>query len=220
MKNFIIILFFCLFLAGQAVAGGLSDAYTTVTKTVTKAVPESLYGKNCPVYTNTPRDEVKRATWEIDARLNGMDSPSQGGYQFSINNIDARLTHNISPTLYAYLWAGNRNIEKDEYEGSAYTKEWESRMVFAGFGVYITPVFKIFGGFGIIWVEDSEGNKPDLKTPAERGIGYDVPIGNNGNKLSFEYRFIEAKMKDKPPVEEVLGDGGFSTVSIAYVVPL
>lgn len=206
-------------LADSAYAQYLEDAVrktTTVVEEVTSDKPRKQE-HYCPVHADTPRQDIERPPWELDFRMNVLDTPSNGGYQFHIDNLDIRLTHNLSNTLYAYAWVGNRSVEKINYEDAAYDKEWKSQMVFGGFGIYLTPVIKVFGGAGWIFLENDDG-EPELELPVERGIGYDIPWG--GNKFVIEYRFIDAKLKDKPHVSEAPADGSFSSVSIAYTVQL
>jgi len=206
MKKLILALSLILF---SLPAYGL-DVYKSAKEKVTEfAQPseESLTSKSKP-------------SWEIGFRLGVLDNPAGGGYAFTAENYDAYLRHNLSKTLFAYTWAGFRNAVKDDMEGSVYKPKWDSQMLFAGFGVYLSREISIYASAGKIWLKNENSSEPSIDTAVERGISYDYPIGDN--KLVTSYRFIDAKMTDQEDkhISEIQGDGSFSVVSIMFSVPI
>lgn len=210
---FLILLFFAFPAFAQ-----LSDAYSTVETKVTKLVNP---GKDtCPVYADTPMSKVNRPSFEVDFRIGLLDSPQGGSFAFRTDNFDLVLRHNLSSTLFAYGWYGTRNYEKPDYEWAGYGEKWTSRMVFGGIGVYLTPVISIYAAGGKVWLENENGDSPDLSMAIERGVSLDTPIGNN--KVVISYRIVEAPLstEDEIDADEVMGDGSFSVLSVSFSVPL
>jgi len=219
MKQFIILLI-ALFLSFPAFAqmSAVGNAYNTVETKVTKIINPKK--DVCPVYADTPRELIQRPDFEIDFRMGILDSPSGGSYAVRTDNYDLELKHNLSSTLYAYIWYGVRAADKAKVYGSAYDPKWSSQMIFGGIGVYVMPTVAVFAGGGKIFLKNENGEEPDLDVAVERGISVDVPIGKN--KIVLGYRFIDAKLKgqDSKDISKIQGDGSFSVVSISFSVPL
>lgn len=165
-------------------------------------------------------ESTSKPAWELGLRLGLLDEPSGGGFVFTVDNYDAYLQHNLSKTLYAYTWFGIRDVVKYEIEGSAYESKWESRMLFAGFGVYLSDEVSVYAAGGKIWLKNDNGEEPELDTAVERGVSWEMPIG--GNKLVLSYRIIDAKLKSQEDkhISEIQGDGSYSAGSIMFSVPI
>jgi len=216
MKKLVILVVF-LMLSVSAYAD-FGSGYTKMKETVF-SVAEPALKNNCPVTASTPFAEVNRADLDIEFRLNVLDSPSGGYYNFYTENFDVQITYNLTSGFFVYGWYGNRNTEKPSYEGSAYDPGWESRMVMGGAGIYLTPVLKIYGGAGKIWLENDNGDEPGLDTAIERGISLDVPW-EGGKKIVVSYRFIDARLGDEDPdIVDSQGNGSFSSVSLSFSIP-
>ncbi len=198
----------------------LSDAYSTIETKVTKLIKTEDVEENCPVYSDTPMSSIKRPNFEIDFRLGVLDSPSGGSFAFRTDNYDLILRHNLSSTLWAYASYGIRNFEKPEYDWSLYNAKWESRMLFGGIGIYVTPTISFHAGGGRIWLTNENGEEPELGFAIERGISIDNAFGNN--KVILSYRIVDATLstEDDIKAEEVQGDGSFSVLSVSFSVPL
>jgi len=217
-KLLTLLLCFSLF-SSIAFAGGLSSAYQA-TKEIIMPTESSMTQTKCPIYADTPSENIDRPTWELMLRMNIMDFPTGGPPAVHTDNFDFGLIHNLSSQLFAYIWAGNRSTIKNEYAGSEYATEIESQMIFAGVGFYFTPVLKVFGGAGQIVASDKDGKDIDYGTPMERGIGLDIPV--MGYKVEVSYRFVEAQIQsgdEAVPVEELTGEGTFSAMSISLIIP-
>lgn len=222
MVKFISVFLMFFLIPFYLMAAGLQDAYKTVESKVTEITPIKSERK-CSVYKDTPWHDVERANWEIFIRANTLDFPTAGDPAFRTDNWDFGVTHNLSSQLNAYIWfAPGKTTDKNDYEGSAYASEWESRMLFAGFGFYLFPTLKVFGGAGKVWAKDKDGNEPALSTAIERGLSVDVPLPGLNYKIEFSYRFIEASIDSDGdiPVEELPADQTFSSIAITLVIPL
>jgi|GEM_PF-5678840 len=179
--------------------------------------------ERCPVYAETPLKEVKRAPFEISLRWNLLDFPSSGPPQVRTENLDIAVNLNLSQSLFAYGWIGTRTTRKTDYvyenTSREYDPEWKSRMIFAGFGIYITPTLKFFGGFGKIVLENADGSAPDLNVANERGLAYDIPFFQN--KLEISYRVVEAEVAGESiPVEDAPASGSYNALAISLTVPI
>ena len=106
-----------------AYSQGIGEVYQTVKS---QAV-DVFQGEKEPVTSDTAYKDVKRPTWEIAARLNVIDTPNGGKSQFRTENIDVVVQHNLSSTLFAYGWYGNRSVTKNEFEGQAFKADWTNR---------------------------------------------------------------------------------------------
>ena len=223
--SFICLLLFVTFFTMASKANAqIADTWTTRVTTFKDAAlgvdnkPPSTSVNGCPVYANTPMAEVERYPWEVSFRLNALDFPSGADAQVHLQNFDVVVIHNFSKQLFAYLWMGTRNIEKTDYEGSAYAAKWETQSVFAGVGLYVTPIIKVFAGGGKVWAKDDNDEEPDLETGLERGFAMDIPA--LGNKIEISYRWIDAKLKDASDkdVSEMTGGQNYNVFAISYTV--
>lgn len=175
----------------------------------------------CPVYENTPIEQVKRKPFDFEARWNFLDMPKQGNEEFNLlTNFDLMLTHNLSRSFFVYTYYGQKKYNKTEYSGSEYGTEWTARYIFGGLGIYIHPTFKFYGGMSPYFeFKDENGNKPKLDTPVEFGAAYDIPV--HGNKLVLGLRQVRAPQKSEgDDIQESQGDAGFTTVSVSYSMPI
>lgn len=213
MKKLILLSILILF--SFSVSAQFSDAYKTVKETVT-TTGESA--KACPVYAYTPRGAIVRAPWEVELRNNLMDIPSNGRVQGHTENFDVQVIHNLSSAFGVYVWYGTRKTTKNDIEGSLYDKDWESQTLMAGAFLYLTPVIRIFGGAGNIWLSNDNGD-PDLDVAIEKGIAFDIPLGDY--KLTITYKSVEAQLKDTDAgIAEITGDGSYQVGSIGLTIPL
>lgn len=213
MKRLILVAILLLFsFSAQA---QLSNAYTTVKEKVTTTGPQAE--KNCPVYSYTPRGEVVRSPWEVELRNNLMDIPSNGRVQGHTENFDIQIIHNLSASFGVYVWYGTRNATKNEVTGSKYDEDWESQTLMAGAHLYLTPIIRIFGGGGNIWLSNEAGD-PVLDVAVEKGIAFDIPIGDY--KLTITYKVVEAQLKDEVDISEITGDGSYQVGAIGLSIPL
>lgn len=195
----------------------LANAYKTVRETVTEVqLPGSQ--KQCPVHAYTPRGEVTRSPWELEPQWNIIDIPSNGRIQGRTENFGVQVVHNLSASFGVYVRYGIRNTEKVNVEGSKYEKEWETQEALGGAFLYLTPVIKVFGGAGKIWLSNSGGD-PELEAAFERGIAFDVPVSDY--KLVITYKVMEAMLaKSNPDVSEITADGSYQSIGISLSIPL
>lgn len=163
--------------------------------------------------------KTSRRIWELGFRGNLLDTPNGGAPAFRTENLDLTIYHNLSNFFHVYATYGNRTVEKNGFRGQEFANKWQNRHFYGGFGIYLNPMISIYGGFGKIWAQDTDGNEPNIRTAIEKGLAFDLPIW--GNKLRLEYRIVDAPMADEDiPIEQSTGDAGFSALSISFVVGL
>ena len=202
------------------------SGYHTVkekTKSFFKSTPSetALQGEVCLDDGTGTLRKTNRSPYEIAFRLNLLDTPNGGTMQFKgTENMDLVVRHNLSNTFYAQAAYGNRNIEKTDWEGDSavYDSKWETRQLFGGFGVYVTPKLSVTGSVGRIWAQDSEGTEASLGMAVEYSLAWDLPL--YGNTLRLEYRAVNAPQDEGATIEESTADGGYSALSISFVISL
>ncbi len=199
-------------------AAGLSDAYETAKTTVQKAIPNTK--TSCPVYADTPFQDIERADLDLVFTFDLIDNPGEARYNVApLTNYHLQLNMNLSSSFFVYTWAGNRSTEKAKLVDAVYTEKWNSQMLFAGVGVYLTPVFKFHLGGGRIWLQDEDGNEPPLGMAIEYGVGYDFAWG--ANKIVLSWKMVEAQMSDEDEMTgaELQGSGSYMSMGIGLSIP-
>lgn len=133
----------------------------------------------CP---DTPFENVKRPPFEIEAIVDAYSTPSGGSPQLSIENYTFRGKHNFSPVLNVYVSYSTSSVDKIEYPGSLYDKNWQYQTVMAGVGWYIHPVIEIFGGAGKVMAKNSAGSE-ELGLAVEYGVKAHYALNSLGYKI-------------------------------------
>lgn len=179
--------------------------------------PKSGNGVICP---DTPYEEIKRPGFELGLRLDVFESPSGGRPQFHAENFSASLYHNLSPVFFLYGSYSARKIDKIEYEGSVYDKEWSYQTVIAGVGFYMRPTLKIFAGLGKVIPKNAEGSE-DLTFALERGVAWDIPLSGMGYKITIAFRSVEAALADDDAhITASQADASTNILSVELALPL
>ena len=214
MKKYVIALVLILFSLNSYAQ--LSKAYQAVEEKVTTFVD----GKKdvCPVYADTPMSKVIRQPWEIEVGFNLGILPSNGPPQFRSDSLSLELVHNMSNAFGVYLRYDTIKYEKYDYENSTYAPEWDNYSITGGAHLYLTPVLRVFGGFGKIMAKDEEGKEPDLGSAVEKGIKYDIPLGDY--KIVLVYKIVEASLNSEDPeIEEATGEQNYSIIGVTLSIP-
>lgn len=181
------------------------------------ACPVSESGVVCP---DTPYDEIKRPGFELGLRLDVFESPSGGRPQFHAENFSISLYHNLSPAVFLYGSYSARKIDKIEYEGSVYDKEWNYQTAIAGVGFYMRPTLKIFAGLGKVIPKNAEGSE-NLTFALERGVAWDIPLSGMGYKITIAFRSVEAALADDDAhISASQADASTNVLSIELALPL
>lgn len=223
IKSIFLHLLLCVFLTFLTVrlfAGGLTSAYQTTKTTVTEYLPESVKPKTCPVYADTPFQDIERADLDMIFVFDLVDNPGDGTYAVHMgDNYHLQANMNLTNGFYVYSRLGQRSYEKADVIDSIYEPKWNSRMLFGGIGIYLTPVVNIFGGVGKIWLVNENDEEPPLSMGLEYGVSYDIAWG--ANKIVLSWRAVEATLdkSDKPTAAELQGDGSFASGGIGLSVP-
>ncbi len=194
------------------------SSYKTAKDTVTGVFSKD--SNNCPVHAETPFKNIKRADLDISVVFNILDNPGDGRYDvYALENYHIQMSMNLSNSFYVYSWAGQRKSQKTDTEDAIYEPEWNSRMLFGGVGIYLTPVFKIYGGGGKIWLKNDNDEEPPLDNAIEYGVEYDIAWGEN--KVVLSWKVVEAPLKDedKPTSAELQGSGSYSSAGIGLSIP-
>lgn len=174
-------------------------------------------GVICP---DTPYEEIKRPGFELGLRLDVFESPSGGRPQFHAENFSASLYHNLSPVFFLYGSYSARKIDKIEYEGSVYDKEWSYQTIIAGVGFYMRPTLKIFAGLGKVIPKNAEGSE-DLTFALERGVAWDIPLSGMGYKMTIAFRSVEAALADDDAhITASQADASTNILSLELALPL
>jgi len=217
MRSVLTIIFLCIFSISAHAESYLMDA-VRITPFAEKTSPQRSSPKNCQIHADTPSDQIVRSAWEMEPQWNFVDIPSIGSIQGRTENFGFMVTHNLSSSFGVYARYAQRSTEKDDIPGSAYDKNWKTQEVVAGVHLYITPVIKVFGGGGNVWLENENG-EPDLDAAIERGVTFFYPLGDY--RLAITYKFVEAKLKDsEADISQVTGDGSYQSVGIGLSIPL
>lgn len=174
-------------------------------------------GVVCP---DTPYDEIKRPSFELGLRLDVFESPSGGRPQFHAENFSISLYHNLSPAVFLYGSYSARKIDKIEYEGSVYDREWNYQTAIAGVGFYMRPTLKIFAGLGKVIPKNAEGSE-NLTFALERGVAWDIPLSGMGYKITIAFRSVEAALADDDAhISASQADASTNVLSIELALPL
>jgi hypothetical protein len=179
--------------------------------------------KRCKITENTPLKDIIRPPFELGASWGIIDSPAGGQTQVRVENVNITAVGNLSSTFHWYAWVGTRTTEKDEYEypdsEKPYDQKWQSTMGFAGFGLYILPTIRLFGGAGQIQLDNADGDPPQLGTAQEYGIAWSQTWYNN--RIEIMYRVVNAPLSDDmPSVYDAVASGSFNAISIGLFFPL
>jgi hypothetical protein len=207
-------------MTSQLFAGGLTSAYQTTKTTVTEYLPESVKPKTCPVYADTPFQDIERADLDVIFVFDVVDNPGDGRYAIHLgDNYHLQANYNLTNGFYAYTRFGQRSYEKVDVVDSVYDPKWTSRMLFGGIGIYLTPVVNIFGAVGKIWLVNENEEEPPLTAAIEYGVNYDIAWG--ANKVVLSWRIVEASldMEEEPTAAELQGTGSFASGGIGLSVP-
>jgi hypothetical protein len=218
----ILMIFISFMLTTGLQAQSFKEWFSNKKETATQAI-EKVAPKKCAVTNDTPLREIKRPIYEMGAVFNVFDFPDGGEAQARIENVNLSLIVNLGPTFHAYTWAGSRNTKKNEYTYPAgsdeYDEEWTSTMIFAGFGLYLVPQFRIFAGAGQVTMENNSGDPPNLNTGIEYGAGWSEDF--YGNRIEIAYKAIIAGVSgDNVPVEDSIASGSHNSISIGLYFPL
>lgn len=185
---------------------------------VSKVTPE-----RCPITNDTPLNKIDRPIYEMGAVLNVFDFPNGGDAQMRVENWNLSLIINLGPTFHAYSWMGSRSTTKNKYtyqnEKYAYDEDWSSTMIFAGFGLYLVPQFRIFAGVGNVTMENTKGDVPSLSTGMEIGVGWSENF--YGNRIEIVYKTVIAPVSgNNIPAEQAIATGSHNSMSIGLHFPL
>jgi len=181
------------------------------------ACPVNDNGVVCP---NTPYDEIKRSSFELGLRLDIFESPSGGRPQFHAENFSASIYHNLSPVFFLYGSYSARRVDKIEYEGSIYDKEWNYQTFIAGAGFYMHPTLKIFAGLGKVIPKNAAGSE-NLTFALERGVAWDIPLSGMGYKMTIAFRSVEAGLADDDAnIAASQADASTNILSVELNLPL
>ncbi len=220
MKKLFIVLVLVIF-SGQCMADDLlSDIFDFGEEKASDAID---LVKKCPITNDTPITKISRPVYEMGAVFNVFDFPAGGDAQARIENINLSLIINLGPTFHAYAWTGSRNTRKNKYtyqeDMEGFDEEWSSTMIFAGFGLYLVPKFRIFAGAGQVTMENTQGEVPSLNTGIEYGAGWSEDF--YGNRLEITYKAIIAGVSgDDVPVEQSVASGSHNSISIGLYFPI
>lgn len=174
----------------------------------------------CPIHSETPLSKIKRPPWEVEVGFNLMYSPSNGGYQFRTDSLTLEVVHNLSTVFGVFVKYDNINYDKDKYDNTKYDNEWTGYNAVAGVHIYITPIIRIYGGFGYFALKDNDGNQPDYETANELGIKFDIPMDKWGYKLVLGYKMVEAHIADDNlDASEAIADGSYNAISFTISLP-
>ena len=225
MKKFlsllIVLIFTGLFLQGLVLAVEKKDEgfITRFGKWIDDGEPECAA---CPkvVCPDTPYKDIKRPDFELGLRLDGFESPAGGRPQFHAENFSLSFYHNFSPVFYLYGSYSARNVDKIDYDGSVYDKEWSYQTFIAGVGFYMRPTLRVFAGLGKVIPKNAEGSE-ELTFALERGIAWDIPLSGLGYKLTVSFRSVEASLADDDAhIAASQADASTNILSVELVLPL
>lgn len=181
------------------------------------ACPASREGVVCP---GMAYEKIRRPGFELGLRLDGFESPAGGRPQFHAENFSLSFYHNFSPAFYLYGSYSARKVEKIEYEGSVYDKEWNYQTAIVGAGFYMRPTLKIFAGLGKVIPRNAEGSE-ELSFALERGVAWDIPLSGLGYKLTISFRSVEASLADDDAhIAASQADASTNILSIELALPL
>lgn len=225
-KLLLILIIFCVCFSINTFAKSLSEAWDDGKDKVGEIFDDDntiSRNRKCPIYRDTPLSEVERPMFEMGLRSNFGDFPSGGSPQIRFENVDISFIGNLGPTFHWYTWLGFRTTEKKNYiyenESDEYDKVWQSKMLFAGFGLYLHPIFRVFGGFGKIALSNTKRDAPDLELATEMGGA--ISYVWYGNRIELMYKFIDASIAGSDiQVEDSTAEGSYNSFSISLYFPI
>jgi hypothetical protein len=134
-------------------------------------------------------------------------------------NWDLVANLNLNKIIYAYGWYGFRQAIHTKYEGSSTDEEWNFSYYMVGLGWYVTPVIKMYLGYGSVIEAKNEEDAPEYGSINEKGIGYDFHV--YGYKIELGYRIVEVPLlsEDEIPVEDAPAQGNFETFYVGFSAP-
>ena len=222
-RSILILIVLCICSSFNIYAQSLSDAWDSGKDKVGDLLDNDSRGKRCPIYKDTPLSEVDRPMFEMGARWNIGDFPSGGSPQARFENVDVIFLGNLGPTFHWYTWIGTRTTEKKKYyyqdESDEYDRTWQSKMVFAGFGLYLHPIVRVFAGLGRISLSNTERTAPELSIADEFGIAFSIPFYNN--RIELMYKSVDAAVSgEEIAVEDAPADGSYNSFSVSVIFPI
>ncbi len=183
----------------------------------TYTAPNKLSTAICP---SMSLEQVKRPAFEFEGGLNLFETPAGGAAQFHFENYYLKGTHNFSNVLYIYGSYSTRHIQKRDYKGSVYDKDWSYQTVVAGLGWYLIPTVDIFVGLGKVLPKNANGSE-ELSFALERGIAWNIPLNNMGYKMRISWRNIDAGLSDEEAhISASQADGSTSIFAISFSLPI
>jgi hypothetical protein len=183
----------------------------------TYTAPNELSTAICP---EMSLKEIKRPAFEFEAGLNLFETPAGGAAQFHFENYYLKAIHNFSNVLYIYGSYSTRHIQKRDYKGSVYDKEWSYQTVVAGAGWYLIPTVDVFVGLGKVLPKNVNGSE-ELSFALERGIAWNIPLNNMGYKLRVSWRNIDAGLSDEEAhISASQAEGSTSIFAVSFSLPI